>query len=178
MTVWTVTADQSDSRRGRLTGAGVDIPCALGRSGTIAAKDKAEGDGCTPIGTYPFRQIFYRADKVAKPQSVLPCRAITKTDGWCDAADHAAYNQLVNLPFDASHEVLWREDDIYDIILVIGHNDDPVEVGKGSAIFIHVAREGCTPTEGCVAFEQNDLLRLLATIRSDDLLELQETFKV
>lgn len=178
MTVWTVIADEMDNRRGRLIGAGFDVACALGRSGTIKAKEKTEGDGCTPIGAYPFRQVFYRADKVEKPQTMLPCRAITKNDGWCDAPDHEAYNQLVGLPFDASHETLWRDDDIYDIILVIGHNDDPAEAGKGSAIFVHVARKGYTPTEGCVAINKVDLLKLLAVVHVDDLLEVQDVSRV
>lgn len=172
MTIWTVIADEADSRRGCLVGPDIDVPCALGRSGTIAAAEKTEGDGCTPLGAYPFRQVFYRADKTEKPQSVLPCRAITKTDGWCDAAGHAVYNQLVALPFEASHEALWRNDDIYDIILVIGHNDDPVEASKGSAIFVHVAREGYTATEGCVAFDRADLFKVLLLIQSGDILQI------
>ncbi len=173
MANWTVITDENDGRRGRLVGPDFDVPCALGRSGTIEANQKSEGDGCTPLGTYPFRQVFYRADKLDKPDTMLPCRATTKTDGWCDAADHVAYNKLVELHFDASHEALWRDDDIYDIILVIGHNDDPVEASKGSAIFVHVAREGYTPTEGCVAFDKVDLLKVLSLIQSGDLLEIE-----
>lgn len=150
------------------------MPCALGRAGVIAAEEKTEGDGCTPLGAYPFRQVFYRADKVDKPQTILPCSTITKSDGWCDASDHEAYNQLIHLPFEASHETLWRGDNIYDLILVIGHNDNPVEAGKGSAIFIHVAREGYTPTEGCIAFAKGDLINVLAAIQPGDVFEVRQ----
>jgi len=168
MTVWTVTTDKKTPQRGRLSGAGLNMPCALGKGGVVLARDKREGDGCTPLGQYPFRHVFYRADKTAKPETILPCSVLTKTDGWCDAPDHASYNQHVVLPFDASHEKLWREDDIYDLILVIGHNSNPVEAGKGSAIFIHNVREGFKPTEGCVAVELDLLQKVLKGIQVGD----------
>lgn len=174
MQTWTVIADKTDNRQGRLVGAGLDLVCALGKAGTIDVLEKKEGDNCTPLGTYPFRRLFYRADKISKPDCFLPCIALTSSDGWCDAPGHAFYNQLVGLPFDASHEKLWRDDDIYDLILVIGHNDAPPVPGRGSAIFVHVARQNYTPTEGCVAFSREDLLQFLAAIRPGDMLEIRQ----
>jgi L,D-peptidoglycan transpeptidase YkuD (ErfK/YbiS/YcfS/YnhG family) len=133
--------------------------CTVGRGG-IAIKQH-EGDGVTPAGIWPLRHAFYRADRIAAPDTVLPLQALSRTDGWCDAPSDPNYNRRVALPYDASHENLWRQDRLYDIVVSIGFNDDPVVAGKGSAIFLHVAREGYTPTEGCVALALPDLLDVL-----------------
>jgi len=92
----------------------------------------------------------------------VPVEPIAPLDGWCDDPAHRAYNRQVRLPFDASHEVLWRDDHVYDVIGVLGWNDDPVERGRGSAIFLHLAREDGRPTEGCVALAPRDLRAVLA----------------
>ncbi|MDP2855844.1 MAG: L,D-transpeptidase family protein [bacterium] len=133
--------------------------CVLGKNGVT--DDKREGDGKTPIGCFPLRQVFYRADKIEKPQTKLPIDEIKKDDGWCDDSRLPEYNQKVKLPFDGSHEKLWRDDNLYDIICVIGYNDDPIIPEKGSAIFIHIARPAFTPTAGCVVFRKEDLLEIL-----------------
>ena len=133
---------------------------AIGPGG-IAIKG-GEGDGITPRGRFAVREIFYRADRIAKPVTALPLRAIQKTDGWCDAPDDPNYNRRVFLPYPASAETMWREDHLYDLVAVLGYNDDPVVAGKGSAIFLHLAREGYLPTDGCVALAQADLLAYLA----------------
>jgi len=139
---------------------------AVGRSG-IAAK-RAEGDGVSPIGCWPIRQVLYRADKLADPPvSVFPTAAIAPDDGWCDAPDHPAYNRPVTLPFAASHEEMWRNDDLYDIVVVLGQNDDPVIPGAGSAIFLHVASENYGPTAGCAALTRHDLQEFLAQAQAD-----------
>ncbi len=135
------------------------FPCALGRSG--AAPFHSEGDGTTPYGDWPLRCIFYRPDRLARPVSGLPVFAIKPDDGWCDASRDSRYNRRVKLPFRASAENLWRKDNLYDLILVPGINDNPVITGRGSAIFIHTARGGLAPTEGCIALRRRDLLRLL-----------------
>ncbi len=135
------------------------FPCAVGPNG-IGWKER-EGDGITPLGFWPIRQVFYRADRIPKPETVFPVRELQKDDGWCDASEDPHYNQYVKLPYPASHEDLWREDHLYDVIVVLGHNDDPVIKGKGSAIFMHVARENFSPTQGCVALDLQDLLRIL-----------------
>jgi L,D-peptidoglycan transpeptidase YkuD (ErfK/YbiS/YcfS/YnhG family) len=133
---------------------------ALGFGGVRT--DKREGDGGTPTGLLPLRSVLYRADRLTVPQSTAPVRALTPSDGWCDDTAHPAYNRSVQLPFNARAEALWRDDASYDIIGVLGWNDDPVEVGLGSAIFLHVARIDFAPTEGCIALSLDDLRHVLA----------------
>jgi len=145
---------------GRLLFAGVTYRAALGRGGVRA--DKQEGDGATPAAVMPLRRIFYRADRVAKPRSLLPAEPTARTDGWCDDSGHSAYNTRVTLPFEARHETLWRDDPLYDICAVLGWNDAPVVRGRGSAIFLHAARPDYAPTEGCVALALGDVLEVLA----------------
>lgn len=134
--------------------------CAIGKGGRRA--DKREGDGATPIGVLPLRRVLYRADRLAPPRSVVPVAPIAPDDGWCDDAAHTDYNTQIRLPHPARHEELWRADAIYDVIGVLGWNDAPVLRGRGSAIFLHLARPDFSPTEGCIALEQRDLLRVLA----------------
>ncbi|WP_422369327.1 L,D-transpeptidase family protein [Pelagibius sp.] len=140
--------------------------CAVGRSGLAA--DKREGDGATPIGTWALRRLLFRGDRLDRPPTGLPSQAIARNDGWCDAPEDPAYNQQVELPYAASHEELWRDDGIYDLIVVLGHNDDPVIPGLGSAIFLHLARDGFSGTEGCVALERANLITLLAEAKPGD----------
>ena len=136
--------------------------CAIGRGG-LGLK-LAEGDGVTPLGTHPIRRGFYRADRLPRPNTSLALTEIAPDDGWCDAPGDAAYNRPVKLPYRASAETLWREDALYDVIVVLGFNDDPVRDGKGSAIFLHLARPDYGPTEGCVALALSDMLELLAAL--------------
>ncbi len=144
--------------------------CAIGPAG-IAHKLR-EGDGVTPLGVFALREIFYRADRITKPDCVLPSRAISQKDGWCDAPDDENYNRLVTLPYPASAETLWRDDDVYNIIAVIGFNDAPVAAGKGSAIFLHLARPDYAPTAGCVALTESDLRAALAQLRPGDKIKI------
>ena len=133
--------------------------CALGRGGRRG--DKREGDGTTPVGSWIMRRLLYRADRLAPPETALPAAAIGRADGWCDAPGDPRYNLPVTLPHPASAETLWREDDVYDLIVPLGYNDDPVVPGVGSAIFLHLARPDFSPTEGCVALALPDLLVVL-----------------
>ncbi len=135
------------------------VRCALGQGGLSA--DKREGDGATPEGRFPLRQVMYRADRVDRPATALSVRAMRAEDGWCDDPADPLYNRLVRLPCAARHEILWRQDEIYDVLVVLGFNDDPVIAGRGSAIFLHVAKPEYAPTEGCVAVALPDLLLLL-----------------
>jgi L,D-peptidoglycan transpeptidase YkuD (ErfK/YbiS/YcfS/YnhG family) len=139
---------------------------AIGPGG-IAVKG-GEGDGITPKGAWPVREIFYRADRVAPPRTSLPLRAITEDDGWCDAPGDPNYNRLVKLPYAASHEDMWRADHLYDLVAVLGFNDDPVVPGRGSAIFLHLARDGYAPTHGCVALTYDDALAAIEQLRPGD----------
>lgn len=134
-------------------------PCAVGRGGV--RRDKREGDGATPAGCWPLRRLLYRADRLAAPQTALPLAGIGPGDGWCDDPADSRYNRPVTLPYGARHEKLWRDDGIYDLIVVLGHNDDPPVAGAGSAIFLHVARPDYAPTGGCVALAPADLLSFL-----------------
>lgn len=172
MQIWQVTPNESDTRKGMVNGPLLDVPCAIGRAGVISPTEKSEGDGKTPLGSYPLRQVFYRPDRVPPPVCVLPVTPLSPSLGWCDDPSHAQYNKLVHLPFAASHEKLWRDDALYDLILVIGHNDDPVVAERGSAIFVHVARSGFAPTEGCVALARPALQTLLRLIRPEDRIKI------
>jgi L,D-peptidoglycan transpeptidase YkuD (ErfK/YbiS/YcfS/YnhG family) len=140
--------------------------CALGRSGIRA--DKREGDGATPAGCFPLREVLFRADRIARPRTGLPTAALDPHVGWCDDPADAAYNKPVHLPYAGRHERLWRDDALYDLVAVLGYNDDPVEPGRGSAIFLHVARPDFPPTEGCVAMCLTDLSELLRACRPGD----------
>jgi len=142
------------------------VRCALGRGGVNAAK--REGDGATPAGAMPLRYLFYRPDREAQPVTRLPTRALAPEDGWCDDPASPEYNRHIRRPFAARHEVLWRDDGLYDLMVVLGWNDAPPVPRRGSAIFLHVAGENYSPTEGCVALARLDLLRLLADCAQGD----------
>lgn len=148
------------------------VACALGRNGVVAAALKREGDGKSPLGRFPLRRALYRSDRLDPPRTALPLTALGPLDGWCDAPEDPAYNRPVVHPYPASAERLWREDSIYDLIVVLGHNDDPVVKGLGSAIFLHVARPAFTGTEGCVALGLHDLLEVLRLAAPGDALEI------
>ena len=136
-----------------------DWRCAIGPAGVIA--DKREGDGATPLGCFPLRRVLYRPDRLSRPETTLPVTPLVPEDGWCDDPRDAAYNTQVRLPFAAGHERLWRDDGIYDAIVILGHNDGPPRPGAGSAIFLHVARDDYALTQGCVALALPDLLTVL-----------------
>ena len=136
--------------------------CAIGRAGVIAAKNKREGDGCTPAGVWAMRRVLYRSDRGGKPVTDLPAFPIEPDDGWCDDVKNKLYNRPVKLPFPARCEHLWREDNVYDLIIVLAFNDEPPRKGNGSAIFMHLARPDFGPTEGCVALSRAHMEKLLA----------------
>ncbi len=152
--------------RATVTSAGVftidtvTYRAALGYGGVRV--NKREGDGATPAGLLPLREVFYRADRLQAPICSVPVRPLTQIDGWCDDATHEAYNRAVQLPFAARAEALWRDDASYDIVGVLGWNDDPVVTGAGSAIFLHLARFDFAPTEGCIALALDHLRHVLA----------------
>jgi len=147
--------------------------CALGRGGVVAAALKREGDGASPAGLWPMRRVLYRADRGPAPKTALPVQAIGPDDGWCDDPADPNYNRPIKHPYPARAERLWREDGVYDLVVVLGHNDDPVIAGKGSAIFLHLTRPDYAPTEGCVALGRADLEALLAVARPGDALDIE-----
>ena len=136
--------------------------CAVGKRG-IGFKKK-EGDLITPKGQFKIKCILYRKDRV-KIQTHIKNAAITKNMGWCNDPKSKKYNRLIKLPFKYSHERLYKKENIYDIILVLSYNMDPVKKNKGSAIFIHVAKNNFKKTEGCVAIRKKDLLKIIQQIK-------------
>lgn len=136
------------------------LRASLGSGGVRA--EKREGDGATPAGHLPIRRVLYRADRVPRPRAAIPIMPLAPQDGWCDDPAAPEYNRPVRLPFAARHEALWRQDGIYDLIAVLGWNDAPPVAGRGSAIFLHVARPNGAPTEGCIALPLAGLQAALA----------------
>ncbi|MDP3897861.1 MAG: L,D-transpeptidase family protein [Mesorhizobium sp.] len=145
--------------QGILSLGGLNWPCALGKGGISALK--REGDGATPLARMRVLGGYCRTDGVALRKSVLPLRAIGRDLGWCDAPADRNYNRPVTLPYPASHERMRREDRLYDICLVLDWNIAPRRRNRGSAIFLHLARPGYPPTEGCIALSPRDMARLL-----------------
>jgi L,D-peptidoglycan transpeptidase YkuD (ErfK/YbiS/YcfS/YnhG family) len=152
-------------------------PCAIGKHGAIDAADKREGDGKTPLGTYKLLKIFARPDRVVPFTTALPFEWLTPLHGWCDDASHRLYNTQVMLPFAASHESLWRDDGLYDLIVTLSHNVDPAVPHMGSAIFLHCCKYddsgAMKPTLGCVAIPKADLQALCAAFTPDTHIEIQ-----
>lgn len=158
---------------GLLAGGGFGpVQAVIGRSGLIAAETKREGDGATPAGAWPVRRALWRPDRLARPDTALVMDPIGPDDGWCDDLADPAYNRPVRLPWPGRHEVMTREDGLYDIVVVLGHNDDPPVPGLGSAIFLHCASPDYKPTEGCIAIARDDLVALLGVLKAGDVIEV------
>lgn len=160
-----VQADSAETSLGWASLGARRWRCTLGAGGV--REDKVEGDAATPVGEFPLRRIYFRNDRVVLPKVALSARPINEQDGWCDDPRSPTYNRLVHIPNEWSHEKMWREDELYDVVVVVGYNDDPPEGEWGSAIFLHLAREDYSPTQGCVAFARADLLELLPLLGRD-----------
>jgi L,D-peptidoglycan transpeptidase YkuD (ErfK/YbiS/YcfS/YnhG family) len=148
--------------KGTLAWPGGSARAACGKAGVRS--DKREGDHATPAGTFPLVSAFYRPDRLAAPRTALPLAALKPQDGWVDDPADPNYNRLVALPYPASHEALWRDDGLYDLIVAIGYNTDPVVPGSGSAIFLHVAHPDFSGTEGCIAVAREVLAPLMGLL--------------
>jgi len=153
----------TDRRRGILCYGALKLPCALGRSGVVSFK--REGDGGTPYATLRPVRIYFRRDRWQDRQFALPYSAISPHDGWCDDVTSPRYNRAITLPSAQSHETLWRQDHLYDVVIETDWNRNPAIRGRGSAIFIHLARPLYTPTEGCIALDRKGLKLLLPLLR-------------
>jgi L,D-peptidoglycan transpeptidase YkuD (ErfK/YbiS/YcfS/YnhG family) len=165
-----VQADSAETSLGWATLGGRRWRCTVGAGGI--REDKVEGDSATPVGEFPLRRIYFRNDRLVLPKAnapnnALPARPINEHDGWCDDPRSPTYNRLVRIPNEWSHEKMWREDGLYDVVVVVGYNDDPPEGEWGSAIFLHIARDDYAGTQGCVAFARDDLLELLPLLTRD-----------
>ncbi|MBI3507179.1 MAG: L,D-transpeptidase family protein [Proteobacteria bacterium] len=158
---------------GTLTVADRSFACALGEGGVVSGDAKREGDGATPAGTWKLRAGFWRADRLGKPPGPLEFRAIGPGMYWDDDPASPSYNTL-QAGGPADHpERLMRADGVYDIVVPLGFNDDPIVAGRGSAIFLHVARPGYTPTAGCVALARDDLVELLGRLDAGPVIDIR-----
>lgn len=135
------------------------LPCSIGRGGV--RETKREGDGATPAGRFALERVYWRPDRLQAPRTVLPLRPIRSWDGWSDDVEDPVYNRHVRRPHLFGCERLRRADPLYDIFAVMSANRDPIEPGRGSALFVHVWRGPRKPTEGCVAFRRSDLMWIL-----------------
>ena len=138
------------------------IKCAIGKNGIT--KNKQEGDLKTPKGIFKLKKIFYRKDRI-KIKTVLKKKNIKKNMGWCDDPASKYYNKEIKFPFKGSAEKLWRKDNIYDLIIVINYNFNPIIKNKGSAIFVHICKKNYAATKGCIAINKKDMINLLANIK-------------
>ena len=145
------------------------VKCAVGRKG-IGYKKK-EGDLITPKGQFKIKFILYRKDRV-KISTKIKKRIIKKNMGWCDDSKSRDYNKLVKLPFNYNHEKLYKRENIYDIILVLNYNMNPIKKNKGSAIFIHVAKNNFKKTEGCIALKKKDLIKITKEIKLNTVVKI------
>ena len=145
--------------------------CALGKRG-IGYKRK-EGDLITPKGRYKIKYILYRKDRVKKFQTKIKKIVIKKNMGWCDDPNSRNYNKLISLPSSYTHEKLYKKDNIYDIILVLNYNMNPVIKNKGSAIFIHVAKKNYKKTEGCIALKKVQLLKIIKKLNKNTYVKIE-----
>jgi L,D-peptidoglycan transpeptidase YkuD (ErfK/YbiS/YcfS/YnhG family) len=158
----TVRQKPAQPSRGVLTAGALAIPVALGRGGVKA--NKREGDGATPRGVFRLKTVWWRADRHARPQTRLPARTIRKNDGWCEDPGDRHYNKPIIVPAHSKADRLTRADRLYDFLIELDHNTRPRIAGRGSAVFIHVARDAFAPTAGCVALSMPALRRLIARI--------------
>ena len=158
MDEWTVTATEN----GYVLSTNLhECVCLVGKAGLIAANGKREGDTATPVGNWPLRRVYFRPDRMSPPQTLLTLVPIHENLGWCDDPANPAYNQAVQLPFADSHETMWRDDSLYDIVVELGYNDAPPVAGLGSAIFLHLREPHTQHTAGCVAVTRDDMLAML-----------------
>jgi L,D-peptidoglycan transpeptidase YkuD (ErfK/YbiS/YcfS/YnhG family) len=159
--------------RGTLSFQDRTYPCMLGRSGVV--QRKFEGDGGTPAGIFPLREVRYRPDRIDVPKTGLPVFKSMPTDGWCDDPADSAYNRIVSLPHQTDAEMMWRDDHLYDLLAIVGYNDSPPIPGAGSAIFLHVMRppvDAHQYTAGCVSLVIQDLLRVLASCTPSTVIDI------
>jgi L,D-peptidoglycan transpeptidase YkuD (ErfK/YbiS/YcfS/YnhG family) len=157
--VWTRPGNR---RQGWLLAGSRPIRVAIGRGGIKA--NKREGDGATPAGRYRLVRLWWRADRMPRPRTILPARPITAADGWCEDPSDRRYNRPIRMSAGQPGDRLRRADALYDLIIEIDHNQRPRIAGRGSAVFIHVARADMTPTAGCISMPAATLRGLLARL--------------
>ena len=139
--------------------------CSLGKGGV--KKKIKEGDNITPKGIYKITKVYYRADRIKKIKIPIQIIQIKKNMGWCDDSESKYYNKQIKLPTNYTHEKLYRNDNLYDLIAVLNYNSNPVKKNKGSAIFIHIAQSSYKKTKGCIALNKMDLIQLISQIKKN-----------
>lgn len=161
-----------EPHHGELVFGKLTFPCALGKSGI--SRLKTEGDGVTPVGQFELLNVYSRPDRVRLDPINLPHDSLVQNAGWCDEPGHPCYNRPIMVPFDDSHEKMWREDRLYDVVVVMNYNMYPVVPGAGSAVFFHIARQGYPPTAGCVAIYPEHMQQLLAVIKPGAIMQIDD----
>jgi L,D-peptidoglycan transpeptidase YkuD (ErfK/YbiS/YcfS/YnhG family) len=151
------------NKSGHLKYKDLKFKCALGKAGV--GKKRVEGDNITPKGTYKIIQIYCRKDRIKKISSKFKLIKINKNMGWCNDSRSKKYNQLINLPSKYTFERLFRKDNLYDLIIVLNYNINPIIKNKGSAIFIHIAKKKYKKTAGCIGLKKSDLLKLIKVVK-------------
>jgi L,D-peptidoglycan transpeptidase YkuD (ErfK/YbiS/YcfS/YnhG family) len=149
---------------------GSAVPVALGRAGIKA--NKREGDGASPRGRFRLMRLWWRADRAPHPMTRLPARKIRPGDAWCENPADRRYNRAIKLSASVPGDRLWRDDHLYDLVIELDHNTRPRVAGRGSAVFIHVARPGFLPTAGCIALDARALARLLPRLHRSSSIEI------
>jgi len=139
--------------------------CALGKAGV--KKKTMEGDNITPKGTFKIIKIYYRSDKIKKIETLIKKNKINRSMGWCDDPNSRFYNELINLPTKYSHEKLYRNDSLYDLIVVLSYNTNPIIKNKGSAIFMHIGKNSYKKTKGCIALKKEHLIKIISKIKKN-----------
>jgi L,D-peptidoglycan transpeptidase YkuD (ErfK/YbiS/YcfS/YnhG family) len=142
---------------------GYKLKCSIGKSGFTSRK--IEGDLTTPKGTFKLGVLYYRKDRLSKPKCTIKKKIIRKNMGWCDDNNSEKYNREIVFPFNHHAEKLYRKDGIYDLFINIKYNFKPTIKGKGSAIFLHIAKKNYSPTNGCIAIKKKDFLKILPMIK-------------
>ena len=145
--------------------------CALGKAGV--KKKTMEGDNITPKGTFKIIKIYYRSDKIKKIETLIKKNKIKKNMGWCDDPNSRFYNKLINLPTKYSHEKLYRNDGLYDLIVVLSYNTNPIIKNKGSAIFMHIAKNSYEKTKGCIALKKEHLIKIISKIKKNTKIKIK-----
>ncbi len=157
-----VRARAGRATQGWLAAGLLRLPVALGSAGIRA--NKREGDGATPRGAFRLVRLWWRKDRARRPRTRLPIRPIRQSDAWCENPADRRYNRPMQLAGDAAGDRLWRSDHLYDFLIELDHNTRPRVAGRGSAVFVHLARPGFRPTAGCVALAPETLRRLLVRL--------------
>ena len=139
--------------------------CALGKAG-IKKKEK-EGDNATPKGIFKITRLYYRPDRIKNIITAVKKIKIKKNVGWCDDPNNKFYNKEIKLPNKFSHEKLYRKDNLYDLVLVLNYNTNPIIKNKGSAIFLHITKNSYKKTKGCIALKKKHLIELISQIKKN-----------